>query len=267
MNLVRSLRPLRYGVEKILYRRTKNSKMLMQLKNLVKGMPLLVIGNGPSLKQTPLDEFKHIPSIGMNKINLIFTHVDWRPSLIVCMNRHVMKQHQNFYAITDIPVFQSWQSRWFIKKKNRLKGKYFLNLNSVKFSNDISVGVGIGGTVTYTALQFAYYMGANPVILFGVDHFFSSKGHANQLVVGKLHDIDHFDKNYFGKGVKWNLPDLSESERAYSYAKYAFEANGRIVYDATINGKLDIFNKIDVRQAIEICCGSNKDKMRISKIA
>jgi hypothetical protein len=256
MNLVRSLRPLRYGLEKVLYRHTKNSKMLMRLRDLAKGMPVLVIGNGPSLKQTPLDEFKHVPSIGMNKINLIFPHLDWRPSLVVCMNRHVMEQNQDFYTNTDIPVFQCWQNRWFIKTKNRSKGKYFLNLNSGKFSNDISVGIGISGTVTYTALQFAYYMGANPVILFGVDHFFSSKGPANQLVVSDYDDLDHFDKNYFGKGVKWNLPDLFDSERAYKKAKYAFEIDGRVIYDATVNGKLSVFPKINLKKALKICSAS-----------
>lgn len=252
MNLVRSLRPLRYGLEGILYRRAQNVKALMQLQGQVRGMPLLVIGNGPSLNQTPLDEFKHVPSIGMNKINLIFPRVDWRPSLIVCSNRHVMKQNQDFFATTDIPVFQCWQSRWFIKAENRSNGRYFLALNSGKFSNDISVGVGIGGTVTYAALQFAYYMGANPVILFGVDHSFSSKGPPNKLIVSKDADANHFDKNYFGKGIKWNLPDLVESERAYSCAKYAFESDGRVVYDATINGELNIFPKIKLDQTLDL---------------
>lgn len=253
MNLVRSLRPLRYGLEGILYRRTQNAKVLMQVQGQVRGMPILVIGNGPSLNQTPLDEFKHVPSIGMNKINLIFSHVDWRPTFIVCLNRHVMEQNQDFFANTDIPVFQCWQNRWFIKAENRSDGRYFLNLNSGKFSNDISVGVGIGGTVTYTALQFAYYMGANPVILFGVDHSFPSKGPPNKLIVSRDADANHFDKNYFGKGIKWNLPDLVESERAYLRAKSAFEADGRVVYDATINGKLKIFPKIDLMRAMEIC--------------
>ena len=253
MNMIRMLRPLRYRLEGILYRHTHNEKIIRKLKNRFRGNPLLVIGNGPSLNNTPLNDFVNIPSIGMNKINLLFPFVKWRPSIIVCLNRHVMKQNQDFYFNTEIPVFQCWQSRWFIKSEKRVNGKYFLNHHSCEFSKDISVGVGIGGTVTYTALQFAYYMGANPVILFGVDHSFSCKGPPNKLIVSKTTDVDHFDKNYFGKGTKWNLPDLAESERAYTIAKDEFESDGRIVYDATVNGKLYIFPKIGLKFAREIC--------------
>ena len=51
--------------------------------------------------------------------------------------------------------------------------------------------------------------------------------------------------NYFGKGVKWQLPDLDTSEVGYIMAREAYAKAGRQVVDATVGGKLTIFPKVD----------------------
>lgn len=232
---------------------TDHPQRLAALRNTLANKPLLVVGNGPSLNRTPLDAFIGVPAIGMNKIDLLFPRVQWRPSMILCMNRHVLAQHQESFPHSDIPLFISWQSRWFARYRTAIAATYFLNLRANTFSTDLSKGVGISGTVTYAALQFAFFLGADPVILFGVDHTFATKGPANKLVVSKGEDPDHFDSGYFGNGLKWNLPDLAESEVGYVKAREVFESRGRRVLDATVNGKLDIFPKIDVATALELC--------------
>jgi hypothetical protein len=58
-------------------------------------------------------------------------------------------------------------------------------------------------------------------------------------------DPNHFSGKYFGKGFRWQLPDLEGSERAYRMARAAFEADGRKVVDATVGGKLTVFEKVD----------------------
>jgi hypothetical protein len=95
------------------------------------------------------------------------------------------------------------------------------------------------------ALQLAYYLGFETVVLIGVDHNFSSKGTPNTMVVSQGEDRDHFDAGYFGSGFRWQLPDLETSERAYAMARTAYEADGRRVLDATIGGKLTVFPKVD----------------------
>jgi hypothetical protein len=113
------------------------------------------------------------------------------------------------------------------------------------FATDVSGRVFEGSTVTYVALQLAYHMGFDDVILVGVDHNFETKGPANITVVSHGADQDHFSPEYFGKGFRWQLPDLEASERAYRLAKRAFEADRRRVRDATVGGKLTIFPKVD----------------------
>ena len=58
-------------------------------------------------------------------------------------------------------------------------------------------------------------------------------------------DDNHFHPNYFPKGYKWQSPDLLRSEIAYGLAKEAFEMDGRKIFDATIGGKCEVFEKID----------------------
>ena len=246
---------LRYYLDSLLYniRYSAGNRQLEILKNICPGKPILVIGNGPSLNKTPLKEFAKITAIGMNKINLLFDNTSWRPNFIVCTNNLVIRQNRTFFRKSDIPVFLSWKGRWFLGTGKSREVGYFLSLNSSDFSRDLSVGVGSAGTVTYTALQFAYYMGADPVILFGVDHSFNFEGKANEIVKMKGIDPNHFDPNYFANNDRWGLPNFERIELAYRNAKAAFEGDNRKIYDATIGGKLQIFEKISVERAKQLC--------------
>jgi hypothetical protein len=114
-----------------------------------------------------------------------------------------------------------------------------------KFARDARGRLWEGATVTYVALQLAYHLGFEQVILIGVDHSFVTQGTPNTTVVSQGDDPNHFHAGYFGKGFRWQLPDLDTSERAYIMARQAYEANGRQVVDATIGGKLTVFPKTD----------------------
>jgi hypothetical protein len=101
-----------------------------------------------------------------------------------------------------------------------------------------------GSTVTYVALQLAFHMGFSEVILIGVDHSFNTKGAPNLTITSDGDDPNHFSPEYFGKGFRWQLPDLEASEQAYVMARDAYEKSGRIILDATVGGKLPVFPKV-----------------------
>jgi hypothetical protein len=160
------------------------------------------------------------------------------------MNDLVIEQCAAEIMALPIPKFLTWRSRRYIKPTedtNFLHTTY----TGPKFARDVTGRLWEGATVTYVALQLAYHMGFEKVILIGVDHNFVTKGDANKTITSQGDDPNHFDPNYFGKGFKWQLPDLETSERAYRMAKAAFETDGREVLDATIGGKLTVFPKID----------------------
>lgn len=247
-HILSGTRSIRYNLDGWLYRAICEKAPLKQLRDAYRDKPMLVVGNGPSLNVTPLDDFSGIASIGMNKIDLLFNRVAWRPTIIVCANTLVARQHSDSFRDSDIPVFLSWKSRWFVRGHRR-NVNFYNSLPEYRFSTSLLEGVGVGGTVTFDALQFAYHMGANPVILFGVDHSFSTSGIPADYVKRSGPDTNHFDPNYFQDGSYWGVPDLDRSEEAYVAAKNAFEADGRKIYDATIGGKLQVFEKIQLNEA------------------
>ena len=103
-----------------------------------------------------------------------------------------------------------------------------------------------GHTVTYVAMQLAYHLGFERVALVGCDHSFASKGPANKEVKAGDQDPDHFDPNYFSGDMRWQLPDLFESEVAYQMAGDYFRLSGRQLVNATDGGKLEIFPRMSL---------------------
>jgi len=147
---------------------------------------------------------------------------------------------------------------------NKLKGEFTFGMNRIflmfpelgfktsflvtytgkKFAKDATHRLWEGATVTYTCLQLAYFMGFSQAILIGVDHSFTTKGKPNTTIVSAGDDPNHFHPKYFGKGFKWQLPDLNTSEVGYLLAKEKYSQDGREVIDATVGGKLTIFPKV-----------------------
>lgn len=241
----------RYQIDSLFFKLFSHNIKLEKFKGLMKDEPLVIVGNGPSLNQTPLNDFIGITSIGMNKIHLMYEKVSWRPDFLFICNRHVFEQTSNYLKSFDGDVMVAYPSRWW--KKNKIENLKYFNLSQKTFfGSDFSNGIGAGGTVTYAAMQFAYYLGANPIVLLGIDHNFTYHGKSNELQIAKGDDLNHFHPNYFGEGIKWNLPDLALSEYSYNLAQAEFKKKGVRVYDATVNGKLDIFEKISIDSALNI---------------
>ena len=99
-------------------------------------------------------------------------------------------------------------------------------------------------------MQLAYYMGFKQVILIGVDHNFTTKGTPNTTVTSAGDDPNHFNPGYFGKGFRWQLPDLDTSEIAYQMAREAYHKDGREILDATVDGKLTVFPKVKLESLL-----------------
>lgn len=219
-----------------------------QLLEKFSGKDCLIVGNGPSLNATPVDKID-MPSIGMNKINLLFDKTSWRPDLIVCVNGLVIMQNAAFFNSTTIPLVLPIKALYLgIKRRPNI---IFVKIsNSMDFQQDIKKAVGLGSTVTYTCLQIAAFAKVKSVNIVGVDHSFNYKGESNQIKVHEGDDANHFDPNYF-KDKLWGLPDLDGSETAYMLARKYFESIKVPVTDYTINGKLKVFRKGQIEDLLK----------------
>jgi hypothetical protein len=209
-----------------------------------KGERCVIIGNGPSLKKTDVSKLKDEYTFGMNRVYLAFPEWGFETSYFVSINDLVIQQSAEDIRKLPMPKFLSWHSRPFITPT---EDTMFLHTTYTgpKFAHDARRRMWEGATVTYVAMQLAFFMGFEQVILIGVDHSFTSQGQPNTTIVSQGDDSDHFNADYFGKGFRWQLPDLDTSEIAYLRARQAYEKAGRQIVDATIGGKLTVFPKVE----------------------
>jgi len=224
--------------------RRESSRKLAALKDAHKGERCFLIGNGPSLRQTDLTLLKNEFTFGFNRIFLAAEELHFTPSCLVSINDLVIEQSAEEFRTLQLPKFFSWRARRYLGMAEDITYLY-TTYTTPKFATDVRARVWEGATVTYVALQLAYHMGFSTVILVGVDHSFVTQGQPNTTVQSEGDDPNHFSSAYFGKGFRWQLPDLETSELAYRMAREAYTRGGRQVLDATIGGKLTVFPKVE----------------------
>jgi hypothetical protein len=228
--------------------RRESIRRLAELKDIHKGKRAFIIGNGPSLRQTDLSKLKNEFTFGMNRIYLLFPELGFHTTYFCATNDLVIEQfHEDILALS-MPRFLAWRSHRHFSAQlpiTQIPTFIFTSYTGPRFSSDARGRVWEGATVTNLALQLAFHMGFEQAVLIGVDHNFTSKGDANKTVVSQGDDPNHVHPDYFGKGIKWQLPDLDTSEIGYAFARDAYQKAGREVLDATVGGKLTVFPKVD----------------------
>jgi hypothetical protein len=234
----------------ILYRYSplglSSQRQLTVLKDFHRGERCFIIGNGPSLRQTDLSKLRDEYTFGLNRIYLLFPELGFPTTYLVTVNWLVLEQCADEILALPTTRFFPWRFRRYIDPA-KLSNTIFIQTDQSKhvFTRDARKLLWAGATVTNIAMQLAFFMGFKKVILVGVDHSFTTQGTPHQTVVSPGDDPNHFSPKYFGKGFRWQLPDLETSEIAYQLARQAFEEEGREIVDATIGGKLTVFPKVD----------------------
>ncbi len=223
---------------------TPYKKSIKSLKNTKKNKRLFIIATGPSLNKTDLSLLKNESMMGVNTLYRGVKDLDL---------------HLEYYVVGDPPIFSS-QYKGILQTNTKVflsgaPGHYYVNnkahydkySNSViypiqrlgrmnimsDFSKDLTKGVFSSGSVTLHCLQIAYYLGFKEVYLIGCDCDYS-KSH-------------HFDGK---RTINPDAPILSSDEgknrvfKGYEICKRAFEKDGRKVYNATVGGKLEVFERV-----------------------
>lgn len=232
----------------------ENEKKIYALKNKHRGQRCFIIGNGPSLNQLDLTKLKNEITFGVNAIYTNESKMGFLPT---------------YYAVEDIFVAEDRREEINkFKGSTKFFGNYFkyclsdkkcvnwLNVrmkyddynNFPYFSKNILRHVWTGGTVSYINLQLAYYMGFSEVYLVGFDHSYSIPKDVKiegTEILSLGDDINHFDKDYFGKGKRWHDPRVDRMELAYKKAKKYFLKEGRQIYNSSPGSHLEVFPRRD----------------------
>jgi hypothetical protein len=171
---------------------------------------------------------------------------------LIGMNRGYLKEGLDYTylcVIDDLVIDQFGKEIKRVPVKGiftggKLKGNNIYNLhwrgNEPFFQTDITQPMWQGHTVTYVAMQVAFFMGFDEVYCIGLDHFTDysnvekaeGKGH---VTVGK--DPNHFEVpgGYFGEGVRWQRQDKKSVELAYMLASWYYRKHRKDygLYNAT----------------------------------
>ena len=234
----------------------KKCDMMKRFKGLHKGQRCFIIGTGPSLTIEDLENLKGEITFGSNRIFEIFPKTSWRPTYFITQDITLIKKFEE-----DMKAMECQQMFLPLNVWRRFQDKkditYFILRHKdfypgmAEFSTHLNWYVGQGYTVTYGAIQLAFYMGFKEVYLVGIDHNYSIS--LNEKGVPVLNDNvkDYFEgSKASNKGL--NLPRIVESTMAYMTArKFADKHPDFNIYNATRGGKLEAFERVNLDDVLK----------------
>lgn len=231
---------------------------LAQFYNRYKGQRCFIIGNGPSLNKHDLSLLENEYSFGVNSFYYKTRESGFRPTFYVVEDSSVMKENIEEIRAYEAPYkfFPTIYSRlhpktpntFFFEMNRGFYEKTSPNYAVPRFSTDASKVLYCGQSVTYINLQLAFFMGFTEVYLIGMDFDYiipESHSRKGDVLTSDTDDPNHFHKDYFGKGKTWKDPKLERVLMNYKMADLAYSAVGRTIYNATVGGKLEVFERVD----------------------
>lgn len=234
------------------FEKTKAGKNLNKYKDIHKGESCFLIGNGPSLNADDLTKIEEsgYKTFAFNRIYYIFNKTDWRPSFYFTEDIKIIKQsldeinnlNLDYIFTPDIINFD-----YNMKISNAIYFKQIMekfNDDLPQFSDNFYEKTYWGGTVTYTAIQMAVYMGFKEIYLIGVDHNFSMYEDKDGNIIRDNTVKDYFCDNYNEDKEKLEIPNLDDSTKAYIAARKYCDKNNIKIYNATRGGKLEVFERV-----------------------
>ena len=232
---------------------TRYGNSLAKLKGSHKGERCFVIGNGPSLRASDLQQIheNHVPSFGSNRIFKIFDQTDWRPHYYASEDVIILKGIQ--HEVEQIPAEKKFipvNLRWFEGIDIKGADYFYLDYNS-ELADTFGLSVNVPhcvrcrATVTTTCLQLAIYMGFSEIYLLGVDHSFAKMIDKNGNVVLdptiQNHFTNEYDKDIIDQGFQ-----IDGATEAYMSVERLSKKMGTFrVFNATRGGKLEVFERVD----------------------
>ncbi|MCC9168235.1 6-hydroxymethylpterin diphosphokinase MptE-like protein [Pontibacter harenae] len=239
---------------------------LLKLRNKYLDKRCFIIGGGPSLNSMNLTPLKDELTIGLNGVFKKFPSLGFTTNFLMAEDENVVKSYGDAYGKLDniTKLFALHNSKYIDNTKSTI----FFNTNfpadnvywqnGREFSKYFFHIAYLGGTITYLALQFAYLLGCKEVYLLGIDFSYGDrymKKYSNlqgqEVVVDEemleILKESYFDPSYISlkTGDLINVPNWDIQKQSFEKARQVFEESGRKIYNAGIQSKLDVFEKVN----------------------
>lgn len=222
--------------------------MLENFKDRHKGESAVLVACGPSLNDIPVKKIRWETTFA---VSLAYKKDGLDIDYHFIGDQHIYKQvHQEVNSAINIANL--FTSTGIYAKYNTPRNTHcWIGIPRPHFSTDVAKGVHGGGTSTFVAMQFAYYMGIDELFVVGLDHYdtldeqmkqVKKTGHRQRgydLVETTGEDVNHFTKDFYPKGTSWYVPQVQRMAESYKMARDAFEADGRRIYNASTHTVLD----------------------------
>lgn len=237
------------------FEKTGYGKRIAAYKNMYAGKRCFIVANGPSLSAQDLNRLHEHGEItfAMNRIYKLFTDTAWRPTYYVCEDELIAGgQQEEINAIEAREKFIPIEIKWWHDVDIDGACYFHLNYNEeqrylLSFSTDCAHQIDCRGTVTFTCMQLAAYMGFREIYLLGVDHNYRVTIDIDGNVITDPHAKDYFCEGYDEDIKDVVVHDMGNNTRAYLDAKdYCDGTDGATtIYNATRGGKLEVFQRVD----------------------
>ena len=226
-------------------------KKISSLENTCSGKRCFIVGSGPSLSMEQLEAIKSEDCFGANRIYKLFDKTLWRPKYYVIQDRY--DETKGVYEKLDVDYFFVSDFYWKEHGMNNPKAVCFhinrtlKQTHNLPFSEDVSKYVQAASTVTYSMIQFAVFMGYKEIYLIGMDHTYANVTNDKGVIIQKNNVKSHAFEDEKPNEVVANITYM---EDAYRTARHYCEDHGIGIYNATIGGALEIFERRDFWEVV-----------------
>ena len=235
---------------------TSRGRNLQKLHDKHRGERCFIIGNGPSLNKLDLTQLQDEFTFGVYAIYTNYEKMGFYPSYYVVEDNFVAEDREDeINEYQKSTKFFGHYLKLFLRPDPstimlNVVADYREHKSFPRFSTNAARKVYVGGSVTYICLQLAYFMGFETVYMIGFDHNYTIPKDAIRYnddlsILSTSDDVNHFSKDYFGKGKRWHDPNVDRMERGFNRAREYFEADSRTVFNATVGGHLEAFERCD----------------------
>lgn len=247
-------------------------RRLLDLRDRHRGQRCFIMGNGPSLNDTPLDLLAGEHVFGLNRCFLLFERIAWRPSYYVSVDQVGIRETAKMLGtiIGSLP-----QTTFFLPVEHRRARTFHTSPSNVVWIrrrwHDVAGGgappdlalsalpsLGVIGTYTVTvaALQLAAWLGFDPIYLIGCDASYTLPGGASKVQAGGATgtpiyrldpgtpDTNHFDPRYHDAGAAFYVPHPDHHLASFELGRQFAERNGVEIMNATVGGQLEVFPRV-----------------------